>query len=137
MKKTILLYSIAMAAAAFLLQWLEYKYALRLFSTEIYIAIIAILFTALGAWVGHQLTRRRPPLPFEKNHAVIKQLSISERECQVLELLAEGHTNQQIAERLFVSANTVKTHLAHLYQKLSVSRRTQAVNKARELRVIP
>lgn len=137
MKRTIALYSAAIAAAAFALQWLEYQYAIRLFSTEIYVVVIALLFAVLGVWVGHALTRRDRPAAFTRNEQAIDYLGISEREYQALELLAAGHSNREIADRLCVSPNTVKTHLAHLYDKLDVSRRTQAVSRARELKMIP
>ena len=137
MKKTIVFYSLAIAAAAFALQWLEYQYLVRVFPTEIYIGIIALIFTALGIWVGSRLTGGGGAAPFEKNVQAIEYLGISERQVEVLELLAQGHSNQEIADRLFVSPNTVKTHLANLYGKLEVSRRTQAVQKARALRMIP
>ena len=138
MKLTILIYGLAIAAAASLLQWLQYRYAVRVFSTEIFIGAIAVLFTLLGIWVGNRLTRRSEPHDaFEKNERAIAYLGISDREYDVLNLLAEGHSNKEIAKRLFVSANTVKTHLAHLYAKLDASRRIQAVHKARSLRLIP
>ncbi len=137
MTRTIVLYALAMALAAFALQWLEYKYAVRVFSTEIYIVIIALGFTALGLWVGHRLTQGRSAEEFRRNDEAIDYLGISAREVEVLELLADGHTNKEIAGRLFVSPNTVKTHLANLYGKLDVSRRTQAIHKARSLRIIP
>jgi DNA-binding CsgD family transcriptional regulator len=138
MKRTILIYGLAIAAAAALLQWLQYRYAVRVFSTEIFIGAIAVLFTLLGIWVGNRLTRRSEPQDaFEKNEEAIAYLGISDREYDVLNLLAEGHSNKEIAKRLFVSANTVKTHLAHLFAKLDASRRIQAVQKARSLRLIP
>jgi len=138
MKKTIVLYSLAVAAGALLLQWLEYQFLVRSFSAEIYIAAIALTFTALGVWVGYRLTTRRTQgPPFEQNRQALDSLGISERECEVLELLAEGHSNREIADSLYVSPNTVKTHLASLYGKLEASRRTQAVQRARALRLIP
>ena len=138
MKLTILIYGLGIDAAASLLQWLQYRYAVRVFSTEIFIGAIAVLFTLLGIWVGTRLTRRSEPHDaFEKNERAIVYLGISDREYDVLNLLAEGHSNKEIAKRLFVSANTVKTHLAHLYAKLDASRRIQAVQKARSLRLIP
>lgn len=136
MKNTIALYGLGISGAALALQWLEYKYTIRVFSTEIYIAIIALSFTAFGVWVGNRLAGGGRPKPFQKNVQALEYLGISEREYQVLELLAEGHTNKEMAERLFVSPNTVKTHLAHLYGKLDVSRRTQAIQKARGLGMI-
>jgi DNA-binding CsgD family transcriptional regulator len=135
-KRTILLYSLGVAAGAFALQWLEYQYAVRVFSTEIYVVAVAVLFTVLGVWVGHRVTApRRSPVD-GRNDRAIAHLGITDRECEVLDLLACGHSNREIAERLFVSPNTVKTHLASLYGKLEVSRRTQAVAKARALRMI-
>lgn len=136
MTKTIFIYSAAIAASAFALQWLDYQYSIRIFSTELYVVVIAVGFAALGIWIGHRLTSGTPAPPFEKNRRAIRYLRISDREYQVLQLLAEGHSNKEIADRLFVSANTVKTHLASLYSKLDVGRRTQAVQKARSLKII-
>lgn len=88
--------------------------------------------------MGNRLTRRSEPHDtFEKNERAIAYWGISDREYDVLNLLAEGHSNKEIAKRLFVAANTVKTHLVHLYAKLDASRRIQAVQKARSLRLIP
>ena len=137
MKKTILFYGLALAAAAVALQWLDYLYAVKLFATEIYIALIAVIFTAFGIWAGNRLTGRTAPSGFRKNIPALESLGVSDREYDVLKLLAEGHSNQEIADLLFVSANTVKTHLAHLYEKLEVSRRTQAIQKAKALSLIP
>lgn len=136
MKRTILLYSVAVAAGTFLLKWLEYRYAVRVFSTEIYVVGIALLFAGLGVWVGLRIAA--PVIrPFSQNDRAIEYLGISKREYEVLQLLAEGHSNREIAERLLVSANTVKSHLARLYEKLEVSRRTQAVQRARAISLIP
>jgi DNA-binding CsgD family transcriptional regulator len=137
MRKTVLIYSVAVAAAAFLLQWMDYQYAVRVFSTEIYIVLIALLFAALGIWAGMRIARGRPAAGFERNAQAISYLGISEREYEVLILLAAGHSNREIGAKLFVSPNTVKTHLTSLYQKLEVSRRTQAIQKAQALRMIP
>ncbi len=137
MKRTVILYSLAVAAAAFALQWLEYQYTVRMFSTEIYVILVASGFLALGIWVGRRLRRPAQASPFQKNTRALDYLGVTDREYEVLELLAGGHSNKEIADSLFVSTNTVKTHLAHLYGKLEVSRRTQAVRKARELRLIP
>ncbi len=136
MKKTIVLYSLAIAAAAFALQWLEYQYAVRFFSTEIYIVLIAVAFTILGIWVGNRLTRKGEGAPFEKNTQAIEYLGISDREYEVLELLAKGCSTKEIGKNLHVSPNTIKSHLARLYEKLDVSRRTQAIHKAKSLNII-
>lgn len=137
MKRAVLLYSAAIAAAALTLRWLEYRYAVRALSTEVYIGAVAVGFTALGLWAGYRLTSRGPKTAFEKNDRAIAALGISGRELEVLELLAQGSSNKEIADRLCVSPHTVKTHLGHLYDKLDVARRTQAVQKARELRILP
>ncbi len=126
-----------MAAGALVLEWLEVQFLLKRFSTEIYVVILCGLFTCLGVWIGHRLTRRAPIKPFEINTMALTYLGISERESDVLALLAAGHSNQEIADRLFISPNTVKTHLHNLYQRLEVSRRGQAVQKARSLHLVP
>lgn len=137
MKKSILLYGLAVALGATLLQWLEYRYLVRMMSTPIYVGAIALVFIVLGIWIGHRLARPEPPEEFERNDEAMGYLGITPREHEVLELLARGHSNREIAETLFVSPNTVKSHLSSLYAKLEVSRRTQAVRKARSLRLIP
>jgi DNA-binding NarL/FixJ family response regulator len=136
MRRTVLLYALALAAGAFALQWLQYNYLVRAFSTEIYIALIALAFAALGVWAGMRLARRPPAATFEKNAAAIAALGITPREEDVLALLAAGKSNKEIAQKLGVSPNTVKTQVASIYQKLEVQRRTQAVQKARELGLI-
>ena len=137
MKRVVVLYALALAAGAFLLQWLEYRFFVRAFSLEIYIALIALAFAALGVWTGMRLARRPASATFEKNIAAIASLGITQREEQVLGLLAAGKSNKEIAQKLGVSPNTIKTQVASLYQKLEVQRRTQAVQKARELALIP
>ena len=135
--RLIITYAAIMAAGALLLEWLEFQFLLKRYSSEAYVVILCGLFTGIGIWIGHRLTRREPVKPFIKNAAALRYLGISDREEDVLTLLAAGHSNQEIAERLFISQNTVKTHLQNLYQKLEVSRRGQAVEKARSLRLVP
>lgn len=137
MGRTIILYALAIAAAATLLQWLEYKYITRVFSTELYIVVLTVSFTALGIWVGARLTRKVERGPFEKNTAALASLGVTDREYEVLELLAGGHSNKEIARRLDVSPNTVKTHTSRLYEKLKAAGRMDAVQKAKELALIP
>lgn len=140
MRKTIILYGIAMAVLIGLLKFLEYRYFVRDLSIEFYIGAIAIMFVALGVWVGMRLTRVKivPADPdFTLNEVELKRLGISKREYEVLELISQGLSNQEIAEKLFVSLSTVKSHSANLFMKLDASRRTQAVQRARELRLIP
>lgn len=129
-------YGAALAGAAFALTWLEYQYLVRAFPTEAYMILLAAAFLALGLWAGRRMAPA-PPAGFARNDAALAALGISEREFQTLELLADGLTNKEIARQLSVSPNTVKTHVGHLYGKLEVSRRTQAVQRARALSLIP
>lgn len=131
-----LAYGLALAALAFMLEWLDYKRAVHAWTTEFYVACIAIVFVALGIWVGNRLTAK-PREAYARNDAAISSLGISARECEVLEMLAAGHANKVIARRLDISPNTVKTHVARLYEKLNVASRTRAIGKARELDILP
>ena len=137
MAKSALIYGLALAAGVFLLHWLEVQYAIRMFTTEIYIVILALIFAAVGIWFGRQTGDQAPPDEFERNEAVIRTLGLTEKEVQVLSLLAEGGSNADIAKALYVSTSTVKTHLIHVYQKLEVGRRTEAIKKGRALKIIP
>ena len=137
MAKSVLLYGLALAAGVFVLHWLEVQYAIRQFTTEIYIVILALIFAGVGVWFGRQTSDRAPADGFERNETVIRTLGLTPKEVQVLSLLAEGGSNADIAKALFVSTSTVKTHLIHIYQKLEVGRRTEAVNKGRALKIIP
>lgn len=136
MWRLIFAYGLTLAALAFLLEWLDYKHAVHAWTTEFYIACIAIIFVALGIWVGNRLTAR-PREAYARNDAAITSLGISGREIEVLEMLAAGHANKVIARRLDISPNTVKTHVARLFEKLEVASRTQAISKARELEILP
>lgn len=136
MLRTILIYGALLALGAFGLQWLQYRYLVRAYPLEAYLALIALGFMGLGIWVGARLFRRPAPAPFEANTRVQGTLKISERELEVLELLAAGRSNKEIAQRLEVSPNTVKTHIARLFEKLEVRRRTEAILRARELGMI-
>ena len=136
MWRLIFAYGLTLAALAFLLEWLDYKHAVHAWTNEFYIACIAIIFVALGIWVGNRLTAR-PREAYARNNAAITSLRISGREIEVLEMLASGHANKVIARRLDISPNTVKTHIARLFEKLEVASRTQAISKARELEILP
>lgn len=129
-------YGMAFAALAFLLEWLDYKHAVHAWTTEFYVTCIAVLFVALGIWVGNRIAAT-PRQPYVRNDAAITSLGISAREYEVLDLLAAGHANKVIARRLDISPNTVKTHVAKLFEKLGVASRTQAIGKARELEILP
>jgi DNA-binding NarL/FixJ family response regulator len=137
MTRTIVLWALVLAVGAFALQWLEYQYLARRFSWEIYVAVIGTAFAAGGVWVGWKLTSRTAPAPFERNAAAQTSLGLTGQEMKVLERLAAGQSNKEIARTLGLSPNTVKTHVANLFAKLEVGRRTQAVGKARELQLIP
>ena len=137
MARTILLYALALALAAAALEWLEYRYLMRSLSTELYIALLATGFVALGIWAGRRLTPAPAPAGFERNEAAIRSLGLSPRECEILALLASGQSNKEIARTLGISPNTVKTHLARVFEKLEVQKRVQAIEKARWLALIP
>ena len=137
MWRTIAVYAAALAGGAFVLQWLQYNYLARTMTPEFYVVLIALGFTALGIWAGYQLTPRTVAAGFVRNDAALKTLGVTEREVAVLELLAAGDANKEIARKLDISPNTVKTHIASLFAKLEVQRRTQAIQKARELKLLP
>ncbi len=142
MRRTIVLYGIAMAVLLGLLKLVEYKYFVRDIPLEFYIGAVAVIFTGLGIWAGLRLTRPRVVEveiggPFERDEEVLKRLGISKREFEVLELIAAGLSNLEIADRLFISTSTVKTHVSNVLAKLDASRRTEAIVKAKEMRIIP
>jgi two-component system, NarL family, response regulator LiaR len=140
MKRTVIIYGFSLAALVFVLKYLEYRLIVRDLSIEFYVGIVAIFFTALGIWAGLKLTQKRVVMvgpEFIFNESELKRLGISRREHEVLELMAKGLSNQEIADKLFVSLNTIKTHSSSLFLKLEVNRRTQAIQKAKELRLIP
>jgi DNA-binding CsgD family transcriptional regulator len=129
-------YGAALAAGALALQWLDYDRLAWSRPGEIYTALIAAAFLALGVFLGRRVFAAPKPAPFDGNPKAVASLGISPRELVVLKELAAGRSNKQIARRLEVSPNTVKTHLARLYEKLGAERRTDAVNRARELGII-
>ena len=136
MLRIILIYGVLLAAGAFGLQWLEFHYVVRTHPTETYLLLLALAFMGLGIWAGARLFRRPPPEPFEPNTRVRETLGVSDRELEVLQLLAAGRSNKEIAIALNVSPNTVKSHVARLFEKLEAKRRTQAISRARELGMI-
>lgn len=140
MRKTILLYGVAMAALTGILKFIEYRFFIRDLSLEFYLGVVAVLFTGLGVWAGLRLTRKKAVIAnpdFKLNEAELQRLGISKREYEVLELIAQGLSNQEIADKLFVSLHTVKTHSSNLFMKLDARRRTQAVRQAKELGLLP
>jgi DNA-binding CsgD family transcriptional regulator len=139
MVRQILAYGVALALAAAVLNWLEYHVWVRAHVNELYLGLFAAAFLVLGVWVGARAFRGPEQMGgrFAPNTAAQAALGITEREAEVLGLLASGRSNKQIAQALAVSPNTVKTHVARLFEKLEASRRTEAILKARELGLIP
>ena len=146
MKKHILLYGLCGGVLIVLLRFVEYRFLVVEHSIEIYGGLIALLFAALGIWLGLKLTRNKETIivkevwvaaPFALNETRLRELGITRRELEILELIARGLSNREIAEKLFVSENTVKTHSSRLFDKLSAKRRTQAVQLGKEFGLIP
>jgi two-component system, NarL family, response regulator LiaR len=148
--KATIVYSISLALLLLLLKWLELRFIIFDYSFEIYVGFISVIFTALGIWLALKLSKPKiETVVIEKevyvnsnenfvlNTSLAAQLELSKRELEILGLLAQGHSNQEIAATLFVSLSTVKTHLQNIFEKLEVKRRTQAVEKAKRLQLIP
>lgn len=144
--RDIFLYGLACGALILVLKLTEFRFLVVEHSLEIYGGIIAALFAGLGIWLGLTLTRRKPPsaaapvhpaAPFAVDEKRLTELGITPRELEILGLIAEGLSNREIGERLFVSENTVKTHSSRLFDKLGARRRTQAVQLGKEARLIP
>lgn len=143
-----ILYGISLAFLLFFLKWIELRFIIINHTLEIYVGLIALLFTGLGIWLALKLTKPKVETQiiekeittkntdFIINEEVMNELGISKRELEVLQLMADGLSNQEIAERLFVSLNTIKTHSSKVFEKMDVKRRTQAVEKAKRLSLI-
>ncbi|MBL4710629.1 MAG: response regulator transcription factor [Flavobacteriales bacterium] len=138
MLKQTLLYGLGLAALMMLLKYFEYSYTIKSFTQELYTGLIAVFFMAFGVWVTLKWvkTNKTAAKTVQSNQEVQLSLEISDREMQVLISLAEGLSNKEIAEKLFLSESTIKTHCSNLFSKLNVNRRTQAVQQARELGLI-
>jgi DNA-binding CsgD family transcriptional regulator len=145
----IILYGFLLAILIFALKWLQWKFLIVDNSLEIYIGLIAVFFTILGVWAATQLVRPKvqkvivekevfvtPPNEFTINETELKNLNLSNREYEVLQLLAKGYSNAGIAENLFLSVSTVKTHVSNLFVKMNVKSRTQTIEKAKRLKII-
>ena len=138
---TILLYGLVLGLLLAALQFFQYRLVVLEHAMEWYVGLVALLFTGVGIWAGRKWTRKKnaeEPLtvhtaPFRPKEQVLEQLGITPREMEVLELIAQGLSNQEIANRLFVSLNTVKTHTSNVFSKLDAQRRTQAIQKAKML----
>lgn len=148
MRKHVLIYGLLCGVLIAALKLLEYRWLVVEHAIEIYGGLIAAVFASLGIWLGLRLTRRTPtvvvhevqvpaPVEFVRDEEKVASLGITPRELEILALIAAGLSNKEIAERAFVSENTVKTHSSRLFDKLGARRRTQAVQLAKELRLIP
>jgi DNA-binding CsgD family transcriptional regulator len=145
-KKHILIYGLCGGLLIVMLRLIEYRFLVVEHSLEIYGGLIALLFAGLGIWLGLKLTRKKEIVvfkevavaaPFALNEGKLQELGVTRRELEILELIADGMSNREIAEKLFVSENTVKTHSSRLFDKLGAKRRTQAVQLGKELGLIP
>lgn len=130
-------YGALLAAGTLALQWLDYQRLARVHSGDIYVFLIAVAFLGLGVFIGARWLGAGKPVAFDGNPKAQATLGISARELEVLQQIAAGHSTKEIAARLAVSPNTVKTHTARLFEKLGAKRRTDAINKARELGIVP
>lgn len=145
-----LLYGVSLAVLLFVMRWLEFRFLVIDHATELYAGAIAVVFTVLGIWLAKSLSKPKTKTVlvekkvyvsdssnFERNEHAVKELGLSKRELEVLELMAGGLSNNEIAERLFVSLNTVKTHNSNIFEKLDVNRRTHAIESAKRIGLIP
>jgi DNA-binding CsgD family transcriptional regulator len=136
MGKRIVIYGALLAAGTLVLDWLDYQRLARLHTGDLYTFLIAAAFLALGVFLGVRVFAAPKPQPFDGNPRALAALGISPRELAVLHALAAGRSNKEIAAELHVSPNTVKTHVAQLFDKLDARRRTEAISKARELGIV-
>ncbi len=148
MRKEVLIYGMLGGILIAGLKLIEYRWLVVEHSIEIYGGLVAAMFAGLGIWLGLKLTRNKSivvvqkievpaPAMFERDQLKLASLAITPRELEILQLMADGMSNKEIAAHVFVSENTVKTHSSHVFDKLGVKRRTQAVQLARQLRLIP
>jgi ATP/maltotriose-dependent transcriptional regulator MalT len=148
MRKHVLLYGLLGGVLIAGLKLIEYRWMVVEHSVEIYGGLVAAVFASVGIWLGLRLTRHREtvvvrevlvpaPASFVRDEGRLESLGITPRELEILELIAEGLSNTEIAARVYVSENTVKTHSSRVFDKLGARRRTQAVQRGKELRLIP
>ncbi|MGB7642632.1 MAG: response regulator transcription factor [Terriglobales bacterium] len=148
MKRHVLMYGLIGGILIALLQWTQYQFLVVEHSIEIYGGLIAATFAVLGIWLGLKLTAKRQTIvvmevpvaaegPFIPDERKREGLHITRRELEILELIAQGLSNREIAEKLFVSPSTVKTHSSRVFDKLGAKRRTQAVQLGKEFGLLP
>lgn len=139
--REIALYGVCGGILIAALRLAEYRFLVRQHSVEIYGAIVAVVFAGLGIWLGGTITKKKPEVrvdaPFALDEARIRELQLTPRELEILGLIAEGLSNKEIGERVFVSENTVKTHASRVFDKLGARRRTEAVQLGKSWRLIP
>lgn len=136
MRKQVIFYGILLAVGTLALQWLDYLRLARSHTGDIYLFLLALGFLALGVYLGARVFSVTRAVPFDGNPKACDALGISTRELDVLREIAAGRSNKEIAAQLHVSPNTVKTHVAKLFEKLGARRRTDAINRARELGIL-
>lgn len=137
MWKQLVGYGALLAAGTLALQWLDYQRMVRMHSGDVVLFVVAAAFLVLGIVLGVRVFAAPAPAPFDGNPQAQASLGLSERELEVLQELAAGHSNKEIATRLHVSPNTIKTHVARVFEKLGAKRRTDAIRRARELGIVP
>jgi DNA-binding CsgD family transcriptional regulator len=146
--KRIVLFAAAGGLLIALLRFLEYQHLIRAYPGHVYGLVIAVIFTVVGGLAGLKWTARKETVvvrevfvpaeePFVRDEEKVRAIGLTPRELEILELIGQGLSNREIGEKLFVSENTVKSHSSRLFEKLEVNRRTQAVRKAKELRLVP
>lgn len=143
--KHIVIYGLTLAVLVFILKLLQWKFLIVDNAIDIYIGLIALFFTVLGIWIAKQLIKpkietliieKEIPEKFEINEIELQKLNLSNREYEVLQLLAKGYSNIEISEQLFLSVSTIKTHVSNLFFKMDVKNRIQATEKAKRLKII-
>ena len=136
MRRQIAIYGLSLAIGTLALQWLDYQRLARSHTGDVYLFLVAAAFLGFGIYLGARLFGPSRPTAFDGNPKAVESLGISPRELAVLKELAAGHSNKEIAARLHVSPNTVKTHVARLFEKLEAKRRTEAIQRARQLGIV-
>ncbi len=147
--KHIVIYGLAAAGLIFSLKWLQWNFLIKENAIDIYIGLLALIFTILGAWIASQLIKPKKqtvfvekhivvykPTKFKLNQAALERLNLTNREYQILKLIVQGYSNAGIADELFLSLSTIKTHVSKLYTKLNVKSRFQAIALAKKMKIV-
>lgn len=150
MRLHVVIFGLVGGALIMLLRVIEYRYLVMERSVEIYGALVAVLFAGTGIWLGRRLSAPRDRIvvqevrvpvpagdPFRVDERKVEELGLTPRELEILTLIAAGLSNREIAERSYISENTVKTHSSRVLEKLGAKRRTQAVRRGKELGILP